>query len=320
VPTLDDAIEAQVEYARRNVPIWNERLGATEVNGRDTFLDIRPLEKETLRETSVWDLVGDRANARFGRSTSGTTGPPTPVVWTPDDLRGLWAAVSRGLESHRPTEAKVAYSGYHGSHLAATIYEGALQRLGLTCFARHPSHSQDPLATATAFVDVEADTLVLAQGPATAKAGCGLADILAARPASLTNIAWWLGSSGAFSAETTEQARNVGIASVTNLYGASEVGHFAVSEPNDLDVYILLQDNVYVEIVDHDNRPVEPGARGRVLVSRIRSRDANGYAGPQRGSQILRLDLGDEATVVSSDKGYATRIGDIGRAGESPVQ
>jgi hypothetical protein len=161
------------------------------------------------------------------------------------------------------------------------------------------------------------DTLVLPERTKRGK-GIGLAELLADDPKLLAHhgVRWWIGSSGTFAADSLAVAHQQGIESISNLYGASEFGLFAISCANKPGDYHVAQGHVLVEVVDRTGAPVENGQSGRIVVSHLSRMDENGQARTHTGTQILRLAGGDSATRLTDpcDCGLlAPRLRDVQR-------
>jgi phenylacetate-CoA ligase len=86
---------------------------------------------------------------------------------------------------------------------------------------------------------------------------------------------------------------------VSNLYGSSEVGPFAISCPAAHGDYHVAQGHLLVEVVSPSGAPLGHGAFGRVVVTHLAGMDENGRACLHTGSQILRLATGDDATLLT---------------------
>ena len=110
---------------------------------------------------------------------------------------------------------------------------------------------------------------------------------------------------------------------MTNLYGSSEFGTLAVSCSQNPDEFHLALGHVLVEVVDREGFPVLPGRRGRIVATRLLASYEGGGLGPHEGSQLLRLDNGDEATFLDGPCpcGLSSpRVRDIRRREASAVE
>jgi phenylacetate-coenzyme A ligase PaaK-like adenylate-forming protein len=71
------------------------------------------------------------------------------------------------------------------------------------------------------------------------------------------------------------------------IYGCAEAGAIALQSPQD-GALAVCEENVMVELLDDDDRPVEPGQTGRVILTSLHN-----YATP-----FIRYEIGDYATLA----------------------
>ena len=303
---LVDAVRRQIAFMRESVPLWTERLSAASVDesqlGDLSDLGRFPImEKAELRDSPPSELLPTSSSGQVEvcRWTSGTTGRPTVSMWTKTDWVGLVASAARMLRPQRPMQAPTVFNGYGQGHLTGPMYHAALQRLGATVYDRS-HHPEEQFSTTGQMSLFEFDTLVLPDQTKRGK-GVGLAELLAGNPDLFKQFAvrWWVGSSGGFTENSVRRAKDQGVESVSNLYGSSEFGVFAISCPHHPGDYHVAQGYVLVEVVDDQGMQVESGESGRLVVTRLSGADINGEAVVQRGSQIFRLANGDGATFVN---------------------
>lgn len=302
-------LREQAAYSIGQSPFWRERfdrakLTPVEIRDYADWRRLPPLQKSEMRKLGPWGLVPESAHSqvRVTRTTSGSTGQPTTTMWTDDDWRALTWSVARMFATHKPVDWIVAFNGYHQGHLAGPLYDDAINVLGGISLPR--SHvEEEKWPTAQQIKAYGCNTLILAEGPATAKTGVAMRDIIAndAETFAACGARWWIGSSGTFSAEVIDQARELGIEAITNLFGCSEFGNMAVSCPVHWGHFHLAQGHVLVELVDPSGEPVSHGERGRLIVSNLCGVDQTGVLVPRQGTQFLRLDIGNEATVYLDD-------------------
>ncbi len=76
---------------------------------------------------------------------------------------------------------------------------------------------------------------------------------------------------------------------VINEYGASEVGLIAMEDEKGR--FLLNNKNLFIEIVDENNKPVKNGEKGKVLIT-----DLFNLAHP-----IIRYEIGDVASIAATD-------------------
>jgi phenylacetate-coenzyme A ligase PaaK-like adenylate-forming protein len=303
---LLDALRRQIAFMRRNVPFWRERLKGAAVDEGciQTMGDLARfpiLSKEELRNIRPAMLLpsDNLAEVRICRWTSGTSGRPTVNFWTKTDWAALVASTARMLGRQAPIQVPHVFSGYSQAHLTGPLYHAALQRLGGAVFDRS-HHAEELFSTLQQMALFDFDTLVLPERTTRGK-GIGLADLLADDSAFISRrgVRWWIGSSGTFSSATLRAVKQQGIESVSNLYGASEFGLFAISCARIEGDFHVAQGHVLVEVVDESGSPVRNGRSGRIVVTHLSGMDKSGLAQTHLGSQLLRLAGGDGATFIS---------------------
>jgi phenylacetate-CoA ligase len=320
---LLEALRRQIAFMRATVPFWRERLAALSVDEAriETMSDLARvpiLSKEELRALRPAALLPDESLSDLVvcRWTSGTSGRPTVSFWSHTDWAALVAATARMLVRQAPMPEPAVFNGYNQGHLTGPLYDAALRRLGGVVYDRshHPEESFPTLAQMDLF---DFDTLVLPERAQRGK-GIGLADLLRDNPHVLARhgVRWWIGSSGTFDAESRAVVREQGVESVSNLYGASEFGLFAMSCTKIPGDFHIAQGHVLVEVVDRSGAPVQNGRSGRIVVTHLCGMEDTGQAAIHRGTQILRLAGGDGATLLTDpcDCGLtAPRLRDVRR-------
>ena len=226
------------------------------------------------------------------------SGRPTACSWTTADWAALVAATARMLARQTPVATTRAFNGYSQAHLTGPLYHAALQRVGGVVFDRS-HHAEDVFSTEAQADLFDFNTLIL-PGSTTRGKGLGLTELLEHDGAFLRRhgVRWWIGSSGAFGAGVVEAARGQGVVSVSNLYGASEFGLFAIMCTQNFGDYHVAQGHVLVEVVDDAGSAVESGRFGCIVVTHLCGANADGRTQNHQGTQLLRLAIGDGATLV----------------------
>jgi len=203
------------------------------------------------------------------------------------------------LGPHAPMDAPTAFNAYSQAHVTGPLYHAALQALGTTVIDRS-HHPEDMFSTAQQMRMFDFDTLVM---PARTVRGKSIGiDMLFDQDFKLferNKIRWWIGSSGTFGPEIINQARAHGITAISNLYGSSEFGVFALSCAVHSGHFHVSEGYVLVEVVDEAGAPVPHGHFGRIVVTHLNGLDEHQNACVHRGTQILRLANGDGATLLS---------------------
>jgi phenylacetate-CoA ligase len=303
---LMNALRKQIHYMRAAIPYWSQRLSSARVDEEkiETLADLAALPiftKAELRALPPMDLVPQeaRADVAVGRWTSGTTGRPTASFWTLSDWAALISSTACMLSRHALMEAPMVFNAYSQAHVTGLLYHAALQELGATVIDRS-HHPEDTFSTAQQMRLFDFDTLVMPARTIQGKS-VGIDTLLDQEPALFEryNVRWWIGSSGTFGSEAINQARAHGITAISNLYGSSEFGVFAISCAVHPSEFHVSREYVLVEVVDEAGAPVRHGQFGRIVVTHLNGIDGHGNACVHRGTQILRLANGDGATLLS---------------------
>jgi phenylacetate-CoA ligase len=302
---LVDRLRSQIGYMCAAVPYWRDRLSSTGVDegkiGSLADLAVLPiLTKGELRALRPMDLVPQevRRDILVGRWTSGTTGRPTASFWTRSDWEGLISSTAFMLGRHAPMAAPVVFNAYSQAHVTGPIYHSALQKLGATVIDRS-HHPEDLFSTAEQMRLFDFDTLVMPARTVQGKS-VGIDTLFDQGHSSheRNSVRWWIGSSGTFSPEIKSQAAARGITTISNLYGSSEFGVFAISCALHPGHFHISQGYVLVEVVDEAGAPVEDGRFGRILVTYLGGIDEDENSCVHLGTQILRMANGDGATLL----------------------
>jgi phenylacetate-CoA ligase len=302
---LLEALRDQVEYAAGAVPFWADRLARASVSVHsigtmEDFARLSIMSKAEFRGLRPEALVAEDPlfDVRIARWTSGTSGQPTVCFWTTADWAALVAATARMLARRAPLATARAFNGYSQAHLTGPLYHAALQRLGGVVFDRS-HHAEEVFSTEAQAELFDFDTLIL-PGRTTRGKGLGLADLIERDPEFLRRhgVRWWIGSSGTFEAAIVEAARRQGVTRVSNLYGASEFGLFAIMCEQNIGDYHVAQGHVLVEVVDDGGFQVESGSFGRIVVTHLCGATPDGHARNHQGTQLFRLAIGDGATLI----------------------
>ena len=115
--------------------------------------------------------------------------------------------------------------------MTGPLYHAALSRLGGVVFDRS-HHAEETFPTSAQADLFDFDTLV-APSKAVRGKGVGLQTLREEDRDFLSGhgVRRWIGSSGTFDPDTTALARRQGVEPISNLYGCSEFGLFAISCP-----------------------------------------------------------------------------------------
>jgi hypothetical protein len=123
------------------------------------------------------------------------------------------------------------FNTYSQAHMTGPLYHAALGRLEGVVFDRS-HHAEEAFPTSAQAELFDFDTLVAPSMAARGKSA-GLETLLNddADFLSRHGVRWWIGSSGTFDPDTVASARHQSVQAVSNLYGSSEFGLFAISCP-----------------------------------------------------------------------------------------
>ena len=205
--------------------------------------------------------------------------------------------------------------------MTGPLYHEAIRRLGGTVYDRS-HHSEDVFSTLAQAELFDFDTLILPSRTYPGK-GAGLQTLLEKDPNFLAGhgVRWWIASSGTVDADTRALAALQGVQVVSNLYGSSEFGLFAISCRTNPEDFHIAPGHVLVEVVDRFGAPVGHGHFGRIVVTHLCGVDADGCACPHTGTQILRLANGDGGLLIAEPCacGVTTpRLRNVRRVGTEP--
>lgn len=326
-PPLLEALRDQIAFMCAVNPFWNERLARAAVDesriaGLDDLARIPILTKEELRSLRPTVLLPQNIDRdiAIGRWTSGTSGRPTVNFWSTDDYAALVAVTARMLARQAPIKQPSGFNAYSQAHMTGPLYHAALSRLRGVVFDRS-HHAEEIFPTSAQAELFDFDTLV-APSKAVRGKGIGLQTLLEEDADFLSRhgVRWWIGSSGTFDPDTISSARRQGVEAISNLYGCSEFGLFAISCPSNPGDFHVAQGHVLVEVVDDNGVPVRDGQFGRIVVTHLRGMDREGVPCRHGGTQILRLFAGDGATYVDGACGCGlttTRLRNVRRLGKT---
>jgi phenylacetate-CoA ligase len=304
-PPLLEALRDQIAFMRGANPFWRERLAnaavdETKITGPGDLARIPILTKQELRSLRPVVLLPQNIDSdiAIGRWTSGTSGRPTVNFWSTDDYAALVAVTARMLARQAPIQRPRVFNAYSQAHMTGPLYHAALSRLGAVVFDR--SHHAEEIFPTSAQAELFDFDALVAPSKAVRGKGIGLQTLLEEDPDFLSrhSVRWWIGSSGTFGPDTIASARCQGVEAISNLYGCSEFGLFAISCPSNPGDFHVAQGHVLVEVVDQDGVPVRDGQFGRIVVTHLRGMDREGNSRRHGGTQILRLFAGDGATYL----------------------
>jgi len=281
-----------LNYAGQHVPRYREVLGeATELATRDPTALLRKvpfLTKEDL-QTGLEDLKAIPQPRRTSRKTTGgSTGQPVTVIKdssaTARERAATWMAYGwfgirvgdrgarfwgspRALGTRRLRFALADFAMNRVRFSAFGVSEAELEEYWSTCLKFRPRYFYGYVSMLEAFGRFVEDS---------GRDGTGLG---------LTSI---ITTSEILTGAQRDLLERVFAAPVQNEYGCGEVGPIAYQcEAGGMH---LMSENVFVEILDEDDRPVGPGEEGEVVVTDLGN----------RAVPILRYRIRDRAVRVET--------------------
>ncbi len=289
-------LDRLVAHAQRSVPFYRERLAAMgyaperrldeESWARLPILRRREVQEagESLRSTAIPPAHGKVGMA----STSGSTGTPVKLAktelcalfWGAFTLReNLWhgrdltqkLAVIRRDKHNKFSKLEGLRLPNWGSPVASVYPTGPLSVLDIM---------HDPNIQLDWLVNENPTYLLSLASNLQALAELSLARGL--RPSRLEQ-ARSLGE--VLEPETREAVRRAWGVEIADTYSAEEIGYMALQCPSHGPAQHVQSESVLLEVLDDDDRPVAPGAVGRVVVTPLHN-----FAMP-----LIRYEIGDWA-------------------------
>ena len=123
-----------IAYVKERVPLYRERLAGLEVRSLDDLARLPLTHKEDLRETYPFGLFAvERERLRRLHASSGTTGKPTVVGYTAEDLELFARVVARCLAMAGAEPGMTLHNAYgYGLFTGGLGFHDGGERLGLT--------------------------------------------------------------------------------------------------------------------------------------------------------------------------------------------
>lgn len=288
--------------SRSKSPYWREKLAGVDVETITSIGDIRALpftEKQEFRDTYPYDMLAvARQDTIRVHASSGTSGRPTIVGYTPGDIAVFAEVNARALAMGGATPSDVVHVAYgYGLFTGGLGLHYGVERLGATAV---PASGGNPGFQLQLMADLGADVLcatpsfALLLGERAAEAG--LRERLKVRCGVLGAEPWSEGMR-----IRIEQVWGGGLQAV-DIYGLSEVigPGVAMESPGAKGGLYVFDDHFYPEIVDPDSGdPVADGDVGELVITtltkeaqpvlRYRTRDLTRFLeGPGRDGRTFR--------------------------------
>lgn len=282
--------QASVPFHRRHGP-------------RASFFDIPPTDRGDL-SAETWAFVPDDAplDNLIVYTTSGTTGHPLEVPWTPEGASRYLPLLRRAATRHGaglvggPGRVAIALVCDQKRTFTLAQLSFFLGGAGHVKINLDPGAWRDP-ADRAAYLDA-LDPEIYTGDPISFETLASLP--LSAHPRALISSSMTL-----LPGLRDRLAARFGCP-VIDVYSTNETGPMAVAAP-DGSGYELLHNRLYVEILDDAGAPCPPGARGEVVVS----------GGFNPLLPLLRYRTGDTARLDFGPDGETPRLVDL--EGRPPV-
>jgi phenylacetate-CoA ligase len=267
-----ERLQAVVNRCYKNVPFYRRRLEELGMEPEDlqTLDDLRRLPfttKQDLRDSYPYDLVALplREVVRFHLS-SGTTGSPTVIAYTANDLAHWTDLVARNLVAGGITREDVVqiffgyglFSGGFGLHQGAEVIGASVLPVSEAELTQQVKIMQD--FRSTALIGMPSYALQIAEA---------MEEVGVDRNSLSLRV-------GLFGAEPWSEERRTAIESrlgirAYDIYGLSEMGGPGVAgECGERNGLHLAEDHFYVEVVDPaTGEPVAPGEEGELVFTTL---------------------------------------------------
>jgi phenylacetate-CoA ligase len=283
-------------HAAAHVPFYRSALrgleAEIETDPAAALRRLSPVTKETIR-TRFADLCSDDLSKRrsYEQTSGGSTGEPVRFIqdmhfrdrdnaiqmlmstwtgWKPGEREVMVVGSEREI-----LENNLAFQARVSNRLMRRRYFNAFKLTSETMVACLEDLDRDPPKLIRGYSQSIDDLAAFAQ-----REGISVAPQHAI-----------LSSAGMLYPSMRERMEAVFGCKVFNQYGSREVSGIACECEHQRGLHMFPWMN-FVEIVDEDGNPVEPGVEGRVLVTALCN-----YAMP-----LIRFDIGDRAVLVPDDE------------------
>jgi len=290
-----DQLQKLLAHARTHVPFYRERLrGIDDLTGSSDWLAvwrrIPPLRREEIQhadagETMIAEVLPPGHGELREIHTSGSTGKPIRSVRS-DLWELIWSAftVRDHLWHRRDLTLKLAAIRESAKGVALYPEGAAAPSWG---YASTTIMSTGPMVSLNVASTVEEQTEWLRRHnpdyllthPSIAQR---LAEYCHAQGVRLTQLKQVITIAENLRAEVRAACRAAWNAPVIDIYSAREAGYLALQCPEH-EHYHVQSEGVFVEVLDEDGMPCEPGQIGHVLVTPLHN-----LAMP-----LIRYDIGD---------------------------
>jgi phenylacetate-CoA ligase len=269
----DERLRRLVAYVHERVPLYRQRLdeagvSPADIRGVEDLTRLPITRKDDLRDTYPMGMfaVPPHELARV-HASSGTTGKPTIVGYTRNDLELFSEVVARSLAAAGGRPGMVFHNAYgYGLFTGGLGLHGGGEKLGLVVV---PVSGGMTERQATLILDLKPE--IIACTPSYAQT---LAEEFYGRGVAPEDISLRFGILGAepwTEAIRQDVEQGLGIRA-TNIYGLSEIigPGVANEDVEEKDGSYIWEDHFYPEIVDPDTgEPVPDGEDGVLLITTL---------------------------------------------------
>ena len=289
----DERLRRLVAYVYERVPLYRQRLdeagvSPADIRGVEDLSRLPITRKDDLRDTYPMGMfaVPPHELARV-HASSGTTGKPTIVGYTRNDLELFSEVVARSLAAAGARPGMVFHNAYgYGLFTGGLGLHGGGEKLGLVVV---PVSGGMTERQATLILDLKPE--IIACTPSYAQT---LAEEFYGRGVAPQDISLRFGILGAepwTEAIRQDVEQGLGIRA-TNIYGLSEVigPGVANEDVEEKDGSYIWEDHFYPEIVDPDTgEPVPEGEDGVLLITTL----------TKEALPLLRYWTGEEVSLIA---------------------
>lgn len=288
-------LRALLDHCHENIPYYRSMFKDRGIVSEDGYIDINKFEelplmdKDTVR-SEFEDLKSDDLSTRtwYQNTSGGSTGEPVTFIQDEqyDDWNRAVTTLFRRWTGYRPGEPWIKLWGSERDlfderkAIRSRIGDWLRNQTLLNSFRMGPEEMDEYLD----HMDETKPTFILAYVESIAD----LARYAEKEGRTVHSPRAIMTTAGTLYPEMRETISGVFEADVYNRYGSREVGDIACECPNHEGLHVSAPTH-YVEILDEDGNPVDPGEAGEVVVTSLTN-----YAMP-----LVRYRIGDIAVKAT---------------------
>jgi phenylacetate-coenzyme A ligase PaaK-like adenylate-forming protein len=294
-------VGCQAEFLAKNVPFYSQHYSSTNRSAVSCRSDYPNISTSLVRTRSSLDFLCPKEAMGedyyiIERATGGTTGASMSVFYTQSDWHVLvdFQSFLKNL-AQRP----VGYNCYNQGHVSGPIFSEGLAKAGTLVINRPLGIGIEDVLSSIKSNNVR---IIVAPSLSTRK-GISLENLLELDSLQRTpyingrNIDAVIVSSTCLDDSLFQELTELGVTTIINLYGSTEIFPLAVGCPLQPQLLHTITTVNRVDVVTPDGTPVEHGGEGFIRASRV-GRIANGFYVPSRSTGLVNYVNGDVATVV----------------------